>query len=139
MIKDLFYIFVKAYFKKRKKFYMSKFYITSIDGTKFYTDHYLKVRRYRESNGLPSMSDYMFSDNGKIVDHPLINREFEKNGERYVIESVNKQWYMGWYELAVARKFGTKSHGTFMIKSINCKYDIILEAVEENEREIKWI
>jgi len=129
----------KAYFKKYKKFYMSNFHIQSVDGSRFYSDHYLKVRRYREANGLSTMKDFMFPDNGRIEEHHLVNKEFEKNGKRYVIESVHKHWYMGWYELAVARQVGTKSHGTFMIKSYNCKMDVILEAVQENEREIKWI
>lgn len=118
---------------------MSNFYIQSVDGSRFYSDHYQKVKRYRESIGLTTYKDFMFPDNGNIVDHILLNKEFEKNGKRFVVESVHKHWYMGWYELAVARQVGTKSHGTFMIKSHNCKMDVILEAIEENEREIKWI
>lgn len=118
---------------------MNKFFLETVNGCRFFSDHYLKVRRYRESRGLTTMKDFMFPDNGRIIDHPLIDKEFEKKGKRYIVESVHKHWYMGWYELAVARQAGTKSHGTFMIKSYNCSYDVVLEAIEENDKEIKWL
>ena len=57
---------------------MSKFFLETVNGCRFFSDHYLKVRRYRESRGLTTMKDFMFPDNGRIIDHPLIDKEFEK-------------------------------------------------------------
>jgi hypothetical protein len=115
------------------------------------TSHYAKVKEARKKHNLENSSPLPLREEFKEVydvrtgfyidgteiptkHHPyhdchLIN----KKGEKYIIETVVKCHYLGYYIQLVVRKDGTKSHATIIWENINSHCPIIKESVKENE------
>lgn len=92
-------------------------------------DKYMEWRRANDQVGTyPDRS---------IKDHPLLGKRFERNGTIYIVESVHKHWWGGYYEHAVLLMEGTKSHGTATIKNINSINEVIVEHAAEWAAEAK--
>jgi hypothetical protein len=65
--------------------------------------------------------------------HPYHNlRLLEKEtGKIYLVDSVHKQHYFGYFILLLVRAEGTNSHGSVYWENISCKDPIIVEGVQE--------
>lgn len=66
-----------------------------------------------------------------LHDLKLVERE---SGKRYVVDSVHKQHFMGYYIMLLVREEGTKSHGVAYWENITCKDHNILEGIEDAHR-----
>lgn len=62
--------------------------------------------------------------------HKLKLREKE-TGKTYLVDSVHKQHYFGYYILLLVRAEGTQSHGSVYWENISCKDHNILEGIQE--------
>jgi hypothetical protein len=65
--------------------------------------------------------------------HPILGLKIQdkRDGEIGIIESLHKHWLSGYYWVIVYRKLGTKSHGTLFIKNINSISDVVINSIEE--------
>lgn len=112
-------------------FFGSHMNVRGSDGSfsEFFSDHYSKVRKAREQAGMSHVSHTM------DIDHPLTGKQIvEKDtGKIYDVEKVSKQWYRGWYLLALV--CNNKSHGTRVIENISCIDPTILEDMRQYQTE----
>lgn len=116
----------------------------------FNEKHYLKILRERDKMRLPSFND-IYPENGRIFNHELENRKIKniENGKEYIIQSVHKHWYHGWYYMILAYslcetkselltteiidgKSYSRSHITIFWENISCINEVILESITEN-------
>jgi len=65
--------------------------------------------------------------------HPYHDlRLFEKEtGKIYVVDSVHKHHYFGYYIMLLAREEGSKSHASIIWENISCQDPTTLEALQE--------
>lgn len=96
---------------------------------RFNSAHYQRVRQARALLGLSQPET-------RVIDHPLVGRRvrFADSNEVVVIETVDRHFYLGFYEHAVYRMEGTHSHGVAFIKNISSRCSVIVEAAEEFSR-----
>jgi hypothetical protein len=103
-----------------------------------------RIHQERLKRGLPTRDNYKEdwdTRSGENIEgkpfhtrhHPfhdlkLIERE---TGKRYIVDSVHKQHYMGYYMVLLVREEGTKSHGIAYWKNISCHEPNILEGIKE--------
>jgi hypothetical protein len=99
-----------------------------------FSDNYMKV--YRQRGKQPKDTK---------IDHPLTGKKItlvEDGKEREVwVESVHKHWYWGYYLVILfytVMDNGGHSHGTRTFENINCHFPIILDDIEENQKNIKY-
>lgn len=65
--------------------------------------------------------------------HPLQNLKLREreSGKNYIVDSVHKQHYYGFYIVLLIRAEGTQSHGVAYWENISCKDTTILEGIQE--------
>jgi hypothetical protein len=112
-----------------------------VDGVKsttnIYSDHLHNVRR---TKGIIEQEE--------LLDHELLGKKFMYDGKECVVDKVNKQWYLGYYELITyyslsetktdflctdvidGVKYG-RSHGTAYVKNISCHYPTITDNIKD--------
>jgi hypothetical protein len=123
-----------------------------VTGFGLHTTHYFEVCKAREAAGLPTRKD--FKDDYDLREgcgitgepfntrpHPLLGKRIKsrKTGEEYVIEAVYKHFDYGFYWTILIRREGTQSHGTLWWENITCKYDLIVNDIEENRNEFFFL
>lgn len=88
--------------------------------------HYRRVRKARELAGLAKPET-------QVHTHPLIGKRVRLPGrdDVVVIETVDSHFYLGYYEHAVYRTEGTRSHGVAIVKNISSRCPAIIDAAEE--------
>lgn len=95
------------------------------------TEQYMK---YRSVRGIESKTVY--------VDHPIVGKKFLYNNggepKLVTIESVNKQWWGGYY-LAALYVDSDRSHGLVFFENINCVAEYIIEAIESFKEDFKEV
>jgi hypothetical protein len=84
--------------------------------TRWDLDRYMAYRRAKNTES---------SSNVDQCNHVMIGRQYIVNGKRVTITQVIKQWWAGWYLLAVYVD-ANESHGTVVIDNISCIDDTIL-------------
>ena len=106
--------------------------------TQYYSDHTHRVMQKR--NELKHLR------NQELKNHELIGKKFFDGEKECVVQSVYKQWTLGYYEVilyyslsetksellctdVIDGKMYGRSHGTKTIKNINCHYPLILEDI----------
>lgn len=105
----------------------------TINGVKHRWDieQYMK---YRSARGIESKTVY--------VDHPIVGKKFLYNNDGepklVTIESVNKQWFGGYY-LAALYVDSNQSHGLVFFENINCISEIIIEAIDSFKKDFKEV
>jgi len=77
--------------------------------------------------------------NGLITDHPYQGKIIQTGDKKYEFDSICIHWNEGFYYHASIRRLGTKSHGTVIFANINSKASYVDEAVEEFNRDFKFI
>lgn len=111
--------------------------------------HYMKVYRARKEKGLP-MFDDLYPEHGRIFGHELEGKKIFNNEKQkeYIIQSVHKHWYKGWYYMILAYSFSEttseflttdiidgktygRSHAPLMWENINCIDETILKSIGE--------
>jgi len=119
----------------------------------FHDDHYSKVRRARAKLNLPEFND-LYPEHGRIFDHPLEGKKiFNKIKQKeYIIQSVHKHWYKGWYYMILAYHFSEttsellttdiidgktygRSHAPLFWENISCIDKTMLKCIEETRIE----
>lgn len=93
---------------------------------RFDSAHYRRVRKARELAGLATPET-------RIHDHPLIGQRVRLPGrdDVVVIETVDRHFYLGYYEHAVYRMEGTRSHGVAIVKNISSRCSAIVDAADD--------
>jgi hypothetical protein len=71
----------------------------------------------------------------RIVEHELTGKRIRRNGKEYTVQNVYKQWWMGYYLMALIRD-DNDSHAQMEFENISCMSDIIIESIKENKYEI---
>ena len=105
----------------------------TINGVKHRWDieQYMKYRRAR---GIESTPVY--------VVHSIVGKQFLYNNDGepklVTIESVNKQWWGGYY-LAALYVDSDRSHGLVFFENINCVAEYIIEAIESFKEDFKEV
>ena len=121
----------------------------------FNIEHY---REYRRAAGKPAKDGiwditvfpnglYCFplkqklDTHGKLREHDLLGTKWErtKDGNTYIIDSVNVHWSKGYYYYVTMRQLGTKSHATGFVGNINSSDDMILEFIEDFHKSYKQV
>ena len=79
---------------------------------------------------------------GEAIDtkhHPMHDMVLISNetGEVYEIDIVCKHWHVGYYWYLVYRKVSSQSHGTLIWENISCHDEIILESINEAQKEFR--
>lgn len=54
-----------------------------------------------------------------------------ETGKRYVVDSVHKHHYFGYYIMLLIRAEGSNSHGSIYWENITCKDPTVIEGIEE--------
>ena len=104
---------------------------------------YRKAAGYPAKNGLYDITrfpngKYCFAtkqwlgDNGKLESHPYygMKLKYVTSGEVYTVDSVNIQWYKGFYYF-VTMMDEKGSHTNGFIENINCKDENYLEYISD--------
>lgn len=128
------------------------------------TYHYLKVCEARKKRNIDIAFDHLFkwplplreefyeswdareghNIEGKKLNtrhHPLHDKillELE-TGNRYEVDAVHKQHYLGFYTALLIRQEGSKSHGVIYWENDTCKDPNIIEGIEESQQRFKLI
>lgn len=113
-------------------------------GFGLHLSHYNLVEEARLKRGLPTRKDFTedwdtregYNIAGKRLHtrhHPyqdlhLIERE---TGKRYIVDSVHKHHYFGFYMVLLVREEGSQSHGVVCWENISCHDPITLEGIKE--------
>lgn len=96
----------------------------------------------RFPNGLYCFAtEQWLGDNGKIDNHPMLNKKFRKikEGKVYVVDSICIHWYdVGYYYHATLRD-ENGSHAVCFIENINCNNDFIIEGIEQFNQKYELI
>jgi hypothetical protein len=73
--------------------------------SQFDLDHWLRVKAERSRLGIVRQTE----SGRQLPDHPLVGRTLTdpETGNSYVVESVKKQWLMGWFLLATLNRNGS--------------------------------
>lgn len=119
------------------------------------SDHYMKVRKYRKENNLPTSESFTQSYDHKDRDgryridgtlieskyHPLHDKMLlnTKTGDKYHIDVVNIHYHYGMILVLSTRKEGTKSHGTIFWEAIKGGDSDTLKDIEKNHKLYKLI
>ena len=93
--------------------------------------HWDKIVKYRENNGLKSFDT-------EILNHELVNKPIVDNETRheYIIESVHKQYYAGYYISLKLKNNNTNSHVVIFWHNINSVADMVIQQTNENYK--RW-
>lgn len=84
-------------------------------------------QRYRDFYATRTIEDAP-RDDRRIHNHPLEGKAFQfQDGSRVVIETVHSHWYFGYYETAVYRLLGTRSHGTQVVANHSSRSETIVD------------
>lgn len=92
---------------------------------------YTQIRKARRERGIP-----VANLNVQLEDHPYAGKKVIKTdtGEVGVVESVQKQWYDGWY-IAVLINFDG-SHALRTWENIDCRSANVLDIIAENREKL---
>jgi len=86
-------------------------------GTNFYfSDHHRKIMRNRFGDNDDERKKLY---NIQITDHPYLNKTFIYKGEKYIVDTIHKQWYIGYF-LVMLYKNENNSHGQLIFENISC-------------------
>lgn len=80
-------------------------------------------------------------DNGKIDNHPMLGKKFKrvKDNKIYIMDSVCIHWYnVGYYYHATLRD-ENGSHAVRFIENINCNNELVLEGIDEFNKDYKLL
>jgi hypothetical protein len=96
---------------------------------------YNKIREEREKVGLPVTNIDEDLPNHSLIGKSLYGTDTEKE---YVVVSAKKQWENGYYEILLLQDKNNSSRMVYW-KSINCKDEIILTAIDKAREAILLI
>ncbi len=102
--------------------------------SQFDWSHWLKVRAERERLGLP-----LSSDRGAQHDHPIVGKTLREreSGITYRVESVTKDWVMGWVFSALL--CNGNSHRRCIIEAAGCRFSDFASQAENFRRDFLLI
>ena len=91
--------------------------------------NYGQYRKYKDEIGKDDSRPELITN---IKNHSAIGMAFQRpDGVICIIETVNKHWWLGYYEHIVYRIHNTHSHGTGVLSNISCIFTSIKASAEE--------
>lgn len=98
------------------------------------------VTRY--PNGLYCfVTKQWLGDNGKINSHPMLGKKFKrlKDNKTYIIDSVCIHWFESGYYYNATLRDENNSHTTCFIENINCNNELVIDGINEFNKNYKLI
>lgn len=117
-------------------------------------EHYRKVKRARQEQGLPVLteqakwdrrarpdSDVKTAEDVEGYSHPLLGMRLRdtESGKTYVVDTVSNCWYDGFYTQMAIREEGTGSHALIFWQNINSEAESIVDGVERAQERYEII
>jgi hypothetical protein len=111
------------------------------------TSLYTKIQLERSKRNLQTREDFKEdydTRTGQNIEGKPFNTRYHqyqdlklverKSGKKYVVDSVHKQHFMGYYIMLLVREEGSNSHGVVYWENITCKDPNILEGIEQTHQ-----
>lgn len=88
-----------------------------------------RIREIRKSHSLYNIP---------LKEHAFLGKKILWGKKKYIIESIHKQWYCGFYLVALIRD-KNNSHGCVYIENISCHDHNILDGVKEFSKKATFL
>jgi len=104
-------------------------------------EHYRKVKKTRQEQGLPVLTEQKKWDRRKGDEHPLLGMRLRdtESESTYVVDTVSNVWLDGFYIQMAIREEGTNSHALVFWENVSSENEVVLEGIEEAQERYEKI